>query len=642
MEHSSCVKYREKNKALENRWSCEYFQYENTLASFIWLLLFIFSAAFTVYLIILSINQYYERRVTSTVRYLTEKQSVLPTITICNINPFTSDLAVNLLDEANLKWNDEEEVDYMTIYLELQAYLNRTRGYTLTMKEKLALADPYPTVSLFLLEYQMQTFAKQQYKFDTIFHPKFFTCFVFNRLGQERVSSSQDGIFSLLYTGSVCEQPGVVMFPANIRGVYMFIQNGSDYLYGTDRSPLLIITTHLTEITISRHFYNQYPWPYSECAVLADNSLSDGYPLLHDRFVFDEVIAVTNTSYTRKTCLSFCAQLMIVRRCGCKSNWIGYNVSHSNASYCSLSDQLGCAARVWHSTDEINAECLPKCPLECSHMSFDVRQNINVWKNFEYFAIWFPNGIQNATLEANGIFLTIMYEDLAYVETVEETKISGEDLLGAIGGHLHLFLGMSLLSFVEVIELLIVNIGIGKNTMPKRSKTNQWVNDLQYVKMDAIPNTVRSPYTCVSFVWLTLFVCSVGSCAYFVVTTIQQYNMRLVTTNVEKGNDLTSDIRFCQEFWMTSDLAVAMLSKLGLYDGEQIVSLNAINAYFKKTRGSYLNNSELSLYGDLDRAVVYCDINGKPCEFVFYDGCYRVLPRNPLGKCNNNQYSIKT
>ena len=40
----------------------------------------------------------------------------------------------------------------------------------------------------------------------------------------------------------------------------------------------------------------------------------------------------------------------------------------------------------------------------------------------------------------------------------------------------------------------------------------------------------------------------------------------------------------------------------------------------------------MSLYGDLDRAVVYCDINGKPCEFVFYDGRYRVLPRNSLGK----------
>ena len=90
-------------------------------------------------------------------------------------------------------------------------------------------------------------------------------------------------------------------------------------------------------------------------------------------------------------------------------------------------------------------------------MSFEVSPNINVWKNIEYFAVWFPEDIQNATLEANAINLEINYDDLAYVETLEKPKMSGEDLLAAIGGHLHLFLDMSLLSFVEIIELLVLN-----------------------------------------------------------------------------------------------------------------------------------------------------------------------------------------
>ena len=157
------------------------------------------------------------------------------------------------------------------------------------------------------------------------------------------------------------------------------------------------------------------------------------------------------------------------------------------------------------------------------------------------------------------------------------------------------------------------------------------MNDLKLVQMDAIPNVVRSPFKCVSLVWFVLFLASVAACAYFIVNTVQQYNMHLVTNVVEQSNDLTSDIRFCQQFWMTSELAVDLLSKLGILDGDPTVSINAINAYFKRTRGSYLNNSELSLYGDLDRAVVHCDINGKPCEFLFYNGCYQVLPRDYLG-----------
>ena len=36
----------------------------------------------------------------------------------------------------------------------------------------------------------------------------------------------------------------------------------------------------------------------------------------------------------------------------------------------------------------------------------------------------------------------------------EEPAMSGEELIGKIGGHLHLFMGMSLLSFVEIGELV--------------------------------------------------------------------------------------------------------------------------------------------------------------------------------------------
>ena len=613
------------------------FHTQYALGSFIWLIVFITSAFFNTYLIVKSFNQYNQHRVTTTVRYLTEKQSVLPTITICNINPFTSSFAQNLLRKANLKTkNGGEQVDYWRMYLKLEAYMNRTRGYLLTTKEKLALADP--TVMLFILEYLMQTFAYYSYRFTRIFHPKYFTCFVFNIYGNESLSRSQDGIFSLLYTGAADEDSWNVMFPANIRGVYMFIQNATDYLYGTDRSPILITTSHATKLTISRHFYKQQPWPYSECAVLEDNSLADTYTL-RDTSVFDAVRAVTNSTYTRKTCLSFCTQLMIVRQCGCKSNRIAYTVS-ADIDYCSIDGELVCATSVWLAINEINAECVPKCPLECSHMAFEVMQNINVWKDVEFFRIRFPYFVDHLTLVANAILLEIMYNDLAYVETLEEPKMSGEDLLAAIGGHLHLFLGMSLLSFIELIELisafLIGRVVLKENIlgpMSKKKKKNNKKREIGlkmagYLNMVAIPNVVRSSHMAVSIVWIALFVCSGTACVYFIVNTVHQYNMNLVTTTLKHSADHTSDIRFCQTFWTTSQLAVSMLSKLDLLSTEQWESVNAINAYVKNTSGSYLNSSEMSLYGDLNRAVVHCDINGKPCDFEFYSGCYRVLPRN--------------
>ena len=52
------------------------------------------------------------------------------------------------------------------------------------------------------------------------------------------------------------------------------------------------------------------------------------------------------------------------------------------------------------------------------------------------------------------IELRINYDTGSYIKVSEEPKMSGEDLFGEIGGHLHLFLGMSLMSFIEIVELV--------------------------------------------------------------------------------------------------------------------------------------------------------------------------------------------
>ena len=58
----------------------------------------------------------------------------------------------------------------------------------------------------------------------------------------------------------------------------------------------------------------------------------------------------------------------------------------------------------------------------------------------------------------NAVKFSVYYEALGYTKLEEEPKMSGEDFLGIVGGHLHLFLGMSLLSFVEIFEIVLVLI----------------------------------------------------------------------------------------------------------------------------------------------------------------------------------------
>ena len=59
-----------------------------------------------------------------------------------------------------------------------------------------------------------------------------------------------------------------------------------------------------------------------------------------------------------------------------------------------------------------------------------------------------------SNLEQSVLRLTIRYDSLANKETVKEPRMSWKSLLGELGGYLHIFLGMSLISFIEIFELI--------------------------------------------------------------------------------------------------------------------------------------------------------------------------------------------
>ena len=63
--------------------------------------------------------------------------------------------------------------------------------------------------------------------------------------------------------------------------------------------------------------------------------------------------------------------------------------------------------------------------------------------------------ITYATLKRNIAQVMVYYEDLGYQQYDEVEKMSLSDLVANIGGFLGLFLGMSFLSFVEILDILL-------------------------------------------------------------------------------------------------------------------------------------------------------------------------------------------
>ena len=132
------------------------------------------------------------------------------------------------------------------------------------------------------------------------------------------------------------------------------------------------------------------------------------------------------------------------------------------------------------SIDEQRAYCWPRCPLECSQSLFTKKvasyfysashliqldANAYAYNEPEYDYIVFdangtiiaaPMSVFVPNMVNNVVEFSVTYDSSSDISYSEEAKMSGEELLGAIGGHLHLFLGMSLLSFVELAEWIVM------------------------------------------------------------------------------------------------------------------------------------------------------------------------------------------
>ena len=392
----------------------------NPVFKMIWLLLLISSCALCCYLIVNSIVQFTSYHVTTTVRYKTEQTIHAPSITLCNINPFTSEYAYDLLQKADAILNDDEPADYWLQYLQIEDYVWRTRGSYLTMEEKLKLTD-----------FKMMFNDTQYIKYYTkLFHPKYFGCARWNANATELVS--RHGLIESFWLHTGGNNASISKLSLNnIRGFYVFIQNASDYPLGTLRSPLIESGSfEFKAIIKGRRFYHQHPHPYSECGVMEDNSLVVG---LKDRFVFDEVVK-TGYAYSRHTCFEFCTQLLTSQWCECNSKRVAFKVN--NVTDCSISIELNCAKGVWEDYQSVNDFCFIKCPLECSRSTYDV--NTDIGPPIDYMSFYFSSD----DLQFDQfVQISVCIESFSYVETTEEPKMSGEDLLGIIGGYLHLFLG---------------------------------------------------------------------------------------------------------------------------------------------------------------------------------------------------------
>ena len=251
------------------------------------------------------------------------------------------------------------------------------------------------------------------------------------------------------------------------RGLYVFMLNATEYPYDYTMSPYIVSPGNGMIIVPQRQFYSQYPTPYSDCNVREDNELS--VDNLADKTLFWEVVD-TEYDYSQRACFSFCQQMLTVEKCGCMQFKILYTID--GYDYCMSTNETTCQSSVnsMFTTGTYRTDnCLAYCPNECVQRLFKPTISTYTYPTSVSYQTYLKNLSSLASkysdqadytdhLSQCVVQVLVYYDMLAYIQVEEEPKMTAEDLLGILGGHLHLFLGMSLLSFVEVIELFILFI----------------------------------------------------------------------------------------------------------------------------------------------------------------------------------------
>ena len=193
-----------------------------------WLVIIMLSSCACVFFVIKSTNEYLKYPVAATTRLLQEQHSVFPTVTICQVNPFSTNYATKIMKEVGAN-----------IMYDLEAYRNHTTGSYLSDEEKQKMSN----FDDILVSCTVGLTKCNASHFEWIWHPSKYNCYRYNSKREDLLSANVAGStnFNLeitLYAGLPDYWSAQIGLYGK-RGFYIFIHNVTDYPFSTNPSPIV-------------------------------------------------------------------------------------------------------------------------------------------------------------------------------------------------------------------------------------------------------------------------------------------------------------------------------------------------------------------------------------------------------------------
>jgi hypothetical protein len=235
----------------------------------------------------------------------------------------------------------------------------------------------------------------------------------------------------------------------------MYIHNLSLNAVESTDNPIKLTPGLSTDIKINRIFKEKLPYPYSNC--IKDVSSS------YNSLLVKHILTKTNSLYRQKDCFNLCRSQYIINDCSLtvplgfiwEVNWLYDNkfecVKNSNKEFLK---------------NNLNDLCLKECPFECNSIEFSIDTMTSKFPSKAYalqlmndskIIANYPPGY-NITLDdlrESMVQFSVYYTDFDSTLISQIPKQQIADIVSNFGGLLGLFIGMSFLSFGELIEILV-------------------------------------------------------------------------------------------------------------------------------------------------------------------------------------------
>jgi hypothetical protein len=290
-----------------------------------------------------------------------------------------------------------------------------------------------------------------------LFHPYYGNCFQFKNFTNVTDSGVKAGLSIELFVGG---QNGIDLSPHKSSvGFQVFIQNAEELsIIGEG---IEIPVNMNTNVMITRNTVEFLGRPYSDC-------IEDNIVTLRERLEDDIATYLTSNhfSYDRLVCQQLYIQKSVNEECNCSTSQL---LNIYNSSYCFEPQQISCAE------SSLNKSVTTKlvreiCPESCvnhqietilAYGSFPSESYGNLLRNHPKVVNKFTNN-QSIEEPLPVASFKVYYSDLQTVITKEIPLIDKTNVVSTIGGTLGLFLGLSVLGFIEIfitiLHLIIISL----------------------------------------------------------------------------------------------------------------------------------------------------------------------------------------